>query len=72
MYVFQIRDRGVVRPGAFADLAVFDPNELRDLATYEKPHQLSQGMVYVLVNGKLAVDNRRFTDGKYGVVLTRR
>lgn len=70
--VFHLRDRGAVRPGAFADLAVFDANELRDLATYEKPHQLSHGMVYVLVNGKLAVDNRQFTDGKYGVVLSRR
>ncbi len=70
--VFHIRDRGAVRPGAFADIAVFDPAQLRDLATYENPHQVSQGMVYVLVNGKLAVDSRRFTDGKYGVVSSRR
>jgi N-acyl-D-aspartate/D-glutamate deacylase len=70
--VFQIRDRGVVRPGAFADLAVFDTNELRDLATYENPHQLSQGMVYVLVNGKLAVDHGKFTGAKDGAVLSHR
>lgn len=70
--VFHLEDRGVVRTGAFADLVVFDPRELRDLATYQQPHQLSQGMVYVLVNGKLAVDDRKFTGGKYGVVLSRR
>ena len=70
--VFQIRDRGVVRPGAFADLAVFDANALRDLATYEKPHQLSEGMVYVLVNGKLAVDHGKFTGAKDGAVLSHR
>ncbi len=70
--VFHLRDRGVLRPGAFADVAVFDPARVRDLATYEKPHQLSEGMVYVVVNGKLAVDNAQLTDEKYGVVLSRR
>jgi len=70
--VFHLRDRGAIRPGAFADIAVFDANELRDLATYEKPHQLSQGIVYILVNGKVAVDSGEFTDGRYGVVLSRR
>ena len=69
--VFHMRDRGVIRPGAFADVVVFDPATVRDVATYEKPHQLSQGMVYVLVNGQLAVDNGQLTDGKYGVVLSR-
>jgi N-acyl-D-aspartate/D-glutamate deacylase len=70
--VFQLRGRGVIRPGAFADLVVFDPATVRDLATYEKPHQLSQGIVYVLVNGQLAVDDGRLTDGTYGVVLSSR
>jgi N-acyl-D-aspartate/D-glutamate deacylase len=70
--VFHLRDRGEVRAGAFADLVVFDPTQLRDLATYEKPHQLSQGMVYVLVNGRAAIDNKQLTDGKYGIVLSRK
>lgn len=70
--IFHMRDRGIIRPGAFADIAVFDGAQVRDLATYEKPHQLSQGMVYVLVNGKLAVDGSQLTDGKYGVALSRK
>jgi N-acyl-D-amino-acid deacylase len=70
--VFHMQDRGVIRPGAFADITVFDPTTLRDVATYQQPHQLAQGMVYVLVNGKLAIDDRKLTDGRYGVVLSRR
>ena len=70
--VFHMRNRGVIRPGAFADITVFDPRTLRDVATYQQPHQLAQGMVYVLVNGKLAIDEGKLTDGKYGVVLSRR
>lgn len=69
--VFHMQDRGVIRPGAFADIVVFDPKTVRDVATYQRPHQLAQGMVYVLVNGKLAVDGRKLTGGKYGVVLSR-
>jgi len=69
--VFHMQDRGVIRPGAFADITVFDPKTLRDVATYQQPHQLAQGMVYVLVNGKLAIDDRKLTDGRYGVVLAR-
>jgi len=70
--VFQMRDRGVIRPGVFADVVVFDPATVRDVATYDQPHQLSQGMAYVLVNGKLAIDHGQLTDGRYGVVLSRR
>jgi len=70
--VFRVKDRGEIRPGAFADLAVFDLETVRDLATYQEPHQISEGMVYVLVNGRLAVDNTRYTDGRAGRVLDRR
>ncbi len=69
--VFSINDRGVLRPGAVADIVVFDLDALRDLATYEKPHQLSEGMVYVLVNGELAIDGGRFTGVAGGRVLSR-
>jgi len=50
-----LTDRGRLKPGAFADLVVFDPNTLQDHATYEKPHQLSTGVSYVVVNGIFAI-----------------
>ncbi len=67
--VFRLRDRGVLREGAAADVVVFDLNKIRDPATYENPHQLSQGMVHVLVNGVPAMENGEFTDRLSGRVL---
>ena len=52
---FQIRDRGIVREGAFADLVVFDPSTVADVATNEAPHQYARGIDYVVVNGTVAV-----------------
>ena len=46
-----LADRGVLKQGMWADVVVFDPATIRDLATFENPNQLSQGMDYVLVNG---------------------
>jgi N-acyl-D-aspartate/D-glutamate deacylase len=58
-----MRDKGRVRLGADADLAVFDPAAVRDVATYERPAQFSQGMRYVLVNGAFVVRDGRPVDG---------
>ena len=69
--VMRLTDRGMLRPGAVADIVVFDLERLRDKATYTKPHQLSEGMVYVMVNGRLAVDEGEFTDVMSGRVLKR-
>jgi N-acyl-D-amino-acid deacylase len=69
--VFGIEDRGVIRPGAFADVIVFDPRTVRDVATYEKPHAYSQGMEYVFVNGRAAVWEGRATPERFGRVLLR-
>jgi N-acyl-D-amino-acid deacylase len=69
--VFGMRDRGVIREGAIADLVIFDPAAVRDRATYVEPHQLSEGMQYVLVNGVPVIDGGQFTDALAGRVLRR-
>jgi N-acyl-D-amino-acid deacylase len=55
--VFGLNDRGWIREEAIADLAIFDPTLVRDRATYTNPHQLAEGMAYVLVNGKVVIDD---------------
>lgn len=70
--VFRIADRGFIQPGAFADIVVFDLDRVADPADFENPHQYSEGMVYVLVNGELAIDAGEFTNALAGRVLTRR
>jgi N-acyl-D-aspartate/D-glutamate deacylase len=70
--VFHLEDRGSIRPGMKADMVVFDLPRVRDRATYEKPHQLSEGMVAIVVNGGLEMDGGKFTDGHFGRVLSRR
>jgi N-acyl-D-amino-acid deacylase len=68
--VFGLKDRGIVREGAFADLLVFDPAQVRDTATYEDPHQLADGMVHVLVNGQPVRADGRFTGALPGRIVT--
>jgi len=58
---FGVQDRGYIREGQKADLAVLNESELRDMATYENPHQYSHGMVHVIVNGRLALQNGKPT-----------
>jgi len=65
----RLSDRGVVKQGMWADLVVFDPGVVRDLATFENPNQLSIGMAYVLVNGVPVVADGRMTDALPGKVL---
>jgi N-acyl-D-amino-acid deacylase len=62
-------DRGVMKAGMWADVVVFDPAAVRDLATFDNPNQLSQGMDYVLVNGVLVIDQGKMTGAKPGRVL---
>lgn len=69
--VLRVEDRGVVEVGAFADLVVFDLDRVRDLATYEEPHQLSEGIVHVLVNGEFAIRDGSPTGAMPGRVITR-
>ena len=64
-----ISDRGVLRPGMKADIAVFDPSRVRDLATYEKPHQYAEGFSYVIVNGHIVYENGAITPARPGQVI---
>jgi N-acyl-D-amino-acid deacylase len=68
---FRITERGKLKIGYFADVIVFDPKEIRDLATYEEPEKLATGMRFVLVNGKIAVDEGKFTGVLAGRALRR-
>jgi N-acyl-D-aspartate/D-glutamate deacylase len=68
--VFALKDRGQIRPGAFADILIFDPAKVHDTATYQEPHQLADGMVYIFVNGDLVRDNGKFLAALPGRVLT--
>jgi N-acyl-D-amino-acid deacylase len=62
-------DRGVLKQGTWADLVIFDPATIRDLASFEQPNQLSQGMQYVLVNGVAVIDDAKMTGAFPGKVL---
>ena len=68
---FALADRGEIRAGAFADIAVFDPAALRERATYTDPHQMSEGMWLVLVNGEAVIQDGAFTGKRPGKVLRR-
>jgi N-acyl-D-aspartate/D-glutamate deacylase len=68
--VFGLKDRGTLRPGAWADVLIFDPARVRDAATYLEPHQMSEGMDYVLVNGVIEKDGDAFTARLGGRVVT--
>ena len=67
--VYRIPDRGLLREGMAADVVVFDLETLRDRATFTEPHQLSEGMVHVFVNGRAAIRDREFTGELAGRVL---
>jgi dihydroorotase/N-acyl-D-amino-acid deacylase len=68
----RLTDRGVLRPGMKADIAVFDPATVRDTATYEKPHSYAEGFSVVIVNGKIAFENGEMTNARPGRVLRSR
>jgi dihydroorotase/N-acyl-D-amino-acid deacylase len=64
-----LRDRGVLRPGAFADITIFDSQRVRDRATFEQPNQYAEGINYVIINGQFAVDGGARTTALAGRVL---
>lgn len=66
---FGILDRGLIRPGMWADITIFDPETVIDKATYQDPHNFPEGIPYVIVNGELAVDNGKYTGVLAGKTL---
>lgn len=64
-----LAERGELKPGFFADLVVFDPREIRDVATFEDPNRLSVGMRYVIVNGQAVIFEGRQTKSLPGRAL---
>ena len=63
---FQLRDRGLIREGSWADIVVFDPEKISDPAAYNDPHHYAIGIPYVLVNGVAVVTNGEHTGAKPG------
>ncbi len=70
--VFGMHDRGTIREGAAADIVIFDPAKIVERSTYVEPHQLAEGMAYVLVNGEPVIADGKFTSALPGKVLRRR
>src|SRR6185295_12400648 len=64
-----LQDRGLLRPGAFADITIFDPATVLDRATFETPNQHPDGIKFVIVNGRLEVDDTKRTPELAGRVL---
>jgi N-acyl-D-aspartate/D-glutamate deacylase len=64
-----ILDCGLIRPGCFADLTLFDPERVIDRATYDKPFQYSEGIEYVIVNGQIVLERGRHTGARPGRAL---
>jgi N-acyl-D-amino-acid deacylase len=66
---FGIKGRGLIKIGNYADIIVFDPENISDTATINKPYQYATGVEYVLVNGKISVDDGIYNGGRAGMVL---
>src|SRR6266540_1586915 len=67
--IFGLKDRGVIRPGAFADLTVFDPGRVNDRASFEKPRREAAGIEMVIVNGRVAFENNQTMSKSPGAVI---
>jgi N-acyl-D-amino-acid deacylase len=68
----KLADRGLVRVGMKADLAVFDPQTVRDVATYEDPHHFAEGVAHVVVNGTVVLQDAKMTGALPGRMLRKR
>lgn len=70
-YFMGLKERGSVEVGNKADIVIFDKNNVRDLATFERPYQYPNGIDFVIVNGKVVIEEGRYNGLKTGEVLNR-
>src|SRR5207249_11937015 len=66
---FRLEGRGAIREGYWADVVVFDPAKIKDMSTFDKPHQYAVGITDVIVNGQLVVEDGKHNGAKPGTVL---
>jgi N-acyl-D-amino-acid deacylase len=69
---FHFEGRGLLKPGNWADIVVFNPATVKDNATYDDPHHYATGFAYVLVNGEVVVENDKHIGERPGLALRRR
>jgi N-acyl-D-amino-acid deacylase len=69
--LFGLKDRGVIRPGALADLVIFNRSKIKDRATFENPRREAKGVSTVIVNGRVAFEGNEFKDPSRGKVIRR-
>jgi N-acyl-D-amino-acid deacylase len=67
--IFGLKDRGLIRAGAFADLTIFDPGRVNDRASFEKPRREATGINLVIINGRVAFENNHTLDKLPGSVI---
>ena len=65
----RLKDRGILKEGYWADIVVFDQDKIKDMSTFENPHQYPKGINYVIVNGQMVVNKRNITGTKPGKIL---
>jgi len=65
-----LKDRGAIQPDYWADIVIFDPDKILDLATYTEPEKYPVGIDYVLVNGQVVVDHGEHTGARPGQILS--
>ncbi len=68
---FRLKERGMIQEGFYADITIFDKHNFEDKATFSAPHQYSQGLHYVIVNGELVVEKGEHTGKLPGMILYR-
>lgn len=66
---FFLMDRGIIRKGMYADIVIFNLENIKDKATYEEPHQYPEGIEYVLVNGEIVIEKGEYTGAMPGKIL---